>query len=88
MTGEVTTLYGEAPDQEMLTIIRGKVDLRPDGGLLVTEFEAGRAFQTDADGNLVWQYINRYDEDEVAEITEVRTYPADYFTVRDWSCPR
>ena len=33
-TGEITTLYGEAPDQEMLTIIRGKIDLRPEGRIL------------------------------------------------------
>lgn len=43
-------------------------------------------FETDAAGRTIWQYINRYDEDEVAEITESRIYPADYFTVSDWSC--
>ena len=30
--------------------------------------------------------MNRYDEDEVAEISEARVYPAAYFTVHDWAC--
>ena len=33
------------------------------------------------------EYINRYDEDEIAELTEARLYPADFFDVPDWSCP-
>lgn len=84
--GSLETLYGHRAGQEMLTIIRGKVDLTPGGGMMVTEFEAGRAFEVDAEGNLVWEYVNSYDDDTVAEITEVRAYPYDYFTVTDWNC--
>lgn len=85
-SGEVKTLYGEEAGQEMLTIVRGKVELTPRGGLLVTEFEGGRVFETDAEGNLVWEYINRYSAEEVAEVTEARAYPASYFTVASWDC--
>ena len=70
----------------MLSIIRGKHEPTRKGGLLVTEFEGGRVFETDASGRIIWEYINRYDEDEVAEITEARIYPANYFRVSDWSC--
>ena len=87
LTRRVKLLFGGAIGQEMLSIIRGKVDLTAGGGLLVTEFEAGRVFETDSRGNITWEYVNRYDEDEVAEITEARYYPEDYFQVRDWSCP-
>lgn len=86
-TGATTTAWGNRPGQEMLSVIRGKQEPQADGGFLVTEFEAGRAFETDADGRIVWEYINRYDESRVAEITEARSYPASYFTVSDWSCP-
>jgi hypothetical protein len=70
----------------MLSVIRGKHELTARGGLLITEFEGGRVFETDPSGRTIWEYINRYDADEVAEITEARIYPADYFTVSDWSC--
>lgn len=83
----VETLYGARPDQRLLSIIRGKVDLLAEGGLLITEFEGGRVIETDAKGETVWEYVNRYDESRVAEITEARLYPEGYFTVGDWSCP-
>ena len=85
-SGEVETIYGDEEGQEMLTIVRGKVELTPRDGLLITEFEGGRVFETDAEGNLVWEYINRYSEEEVAEVTEARVYPAGYFDVANWSC--
>ncbi|MEM7022433.1 MAG: arylsulfotransferase family protein [Pseudomonadota bacterium] len=87
MTGQTEIVYGMNPDQEMLSVIRGKHDLTPDGGLFITEFEAGRVFEVDAEGETVWEYINRYDDERVLEITEGRLYPGAYFEVDDWSCP-
>ena len=54
--------------------------------MLVNEFDAGRVFETDITGRIIWEYINRYDSDEVAEVNEARIYPASYFNVSDWSC--
>jgi hypothetical protein len=85
-TGAYRVVYGGKPGQEMLSVIRGKVELRPGGGLLISEFEAGRTFETNADGSTVWEFINRYDDDEVVEITGARLYPSDYFDVPSWSC--
>ncbi len=42
-------IYGEAEGQEMLTVVRGKVELTDGAGLLITEFEGGRVFETDAE---------------------------------------
>jgi hypothetical protein len=86
-TGRTEVVYGERVGQEFLSVIRGKHDLTPEGGLLITEFEAGRVFEVDAQGRIVWEYINRYDAEQVLEITEARLYPSSYFTVEDWSCP-
>lgn len=86
-TGRYTRVWGNRPGQQMLSVIRGKQEPRPGGGFLVTEFEAGRAFETDAEGKIIWEYLNRYDDTRVAEITEARSYPASYFTVQDWNCP-
>jgi len=79
--------YGGGAAEPFFSLVRGKLDPRPGGGVLITEFDAGRAFEVAADGTLLWEYINRYDEDRVLELTEARAYPADYFTVDDWSCP-
>jgi hypothetical protein len=86
VSGEHRIIYGNVSGQEMLSIIRGKHELTANGGLLVTEFEGGRVFETDSTGRIIWEYINRYDSDEVAEITEARVYPASYFSVSKWSC--
>ncbi len=86
-TGETKVTHGEREGQEFLTVVRGKHDFTPGGGVMITEFQAGRIFEVAANGEVVWEFVNRYDEDEVAELTEGRAYPASYFDVSDWSCP-
>jgi hypothetical protein len=86
-SGGYRVVFGGNKGEELFSIFRGKVDSTPSGGLIITEFEGGRAIETDRAGNIVWEYLNRYDADEVAEITEARVYPSTYFTVTDWSCP-
>jgi hypothetical protein len=85
-THRTKTLYGNAEGERFMSVIRGKQDPLPEGGLLITEFEAGRVFEVDAGGDTVWEYINRHDADHVAELTEARLYPRSYFTQTDWSC--
>ena len=70
----------------MHTNIRGKHQFLSGGRLLITEHEGGRVFEVNKEGRIIWEYINRYDSDEVAEITDARIYTADYFNVSDWSC--
>jgi hypothetical protein len=86
-TRESKVVYGGKPGQEFLSIVRGKVDVTPRGGLLITEAKGGRVRETDPDQKLVWEYVNRYSPEEVAELAEARIYPAGYFEVNDWSCP-
>ena len=85
-TDQYRIIYGSKKGQPMLSVIRGKHELIPNGGLLITEFQGGRVFETDAEGGIIWEYINRYSLDEIAEITEARLYPTSYFSVSDWSC--
>lgn len=86
-TGTADVVYGEQEGQEMLSVIRGKHQVLPDGGFFITEFEGGRALQVDKDGTITWEYVNRYDADRVSEISEARVYSDDYFIVSTWSCP-
>lgn len=79
-------LYGNKDKDNLLSILRGKQDILPNGNLLITEFEGGRVFEINSSGNIIWEYINRYNTHEVAEITEARVYPSSYFSGVDWSC--
>ena len=85
-SGKYKIVYGDKDKQPFISVIRGKHDLLPNNGLLITEHESGRAFEVDAKGNVIWQYINRYDENTVLALTEARMYPKQYFKVSDWSC--
>ena len=69
------------------TANRGQHQMLPSGGVLVAEADAGRALQLDAGGELVWEYINRRNRDQVAALLHAYLYPAGYFQVDDWSCP-
>ena len=66
---------------------KGQHQILPNGDVLVVEAEAGRVVQFSPEGEIVWEYINRFDESRVAQIQNAYVYPADYFQVDDWSCP-
>ncbi len=85
-TREVTVEYEAAPGRLWFTHVRGKQQILANGNALVTENEAGRVFEVTTAGDVVWEFVNRYDEDEVARISDAVRYPRDYFTV-SWECP-
>ncbi|QGY39212.1 hypothetical protein GM415_03425 [Pseudodesulfovibrio cashew] len=85
ITNESHVILGHETGVDFASKVRGKHQLTPSGGLFITEFEGGRVFETDKSGKIIWEYINRYDNDNVAEITEARVYPADYFEVKEWA---
>jgi hypothetical protein len=76
-TGETEVRFGQAPGQEMLSVIRGDHELLDDDGMLITEFDGGRVLQVDADGQVVWEYVNQVDEDSVGEVTNASLYTPD-----------
>lgn len=85
-TGVVKTVYGGTPDQPMYTHLRGVHQYLAGGNILITEDGGGRVLEVDARGEVVWEYVNRYDEESVARVSNAIRYPRDYFTVEDWSC--
>ena len=86
MTDEHKVLFGNKPGEEFLSIERGKLEATSDGGYLVTEFEGGRVFQINQSRQIIWEYINRYDNNFVGEITDAHIYPQSYFDSMDWVC--
>lgn len=77
--------YGREPGQSFFTGTRGKQQTLG-RHVLVTEANAGRAFEIDDAGRIVWEFVNRYDETHTALLTQAHRYPEHYFTVTDWSC--
>ena len=86
VTRETDVLFGQRPGQEMLSVIRGQHEILENDGMLITEFDAGRVLEVDPGGQIIWEYVNRYDDDVVGEITNAAIYPADYFQVEWKTC--
>jgi len=85
-TGAITVKFGGTPSQKMYTEIRGKHQYLSNENILITETEAGRVFEINRKNEVVWEYINRYDKDSAAIVTQAIRYPESYFTVNDWTC--
>ncbi len=86
-TDIATSLYGGRDGQRMYSPERGTHQRQPDGNILITEAQQGRAFEVTPQGETVWEYVNRYDADTVAWLHDAETYDPTFFTVTDWSCP-
>lgn len=82
----VEVLYGGNPRQPVFTHIRGKHQLLEGGNILLTEFAAGRIFEVDNAGDVVWEIFNRFDEQNVAEVSQATRYADGYFSVASWEC--
>jgi hypothetical protein len=86
-TGATWTVYPLKGQPRMFTRIMGAQQRLPNGNRLITESLAGRILEVDPYGNVVWEYIERYDDAYAALLQSAIRYPADYFKVTDWSCP-
>ena len=86
VTRQTEVLFGQKPGQEMLTVIRGQHELLEDGGMLIIEFDAGRVLEVNAGGDIVWDYVNEYDDEFVGEVTNAAVYPSGYFEVEFSAC--
>ncbi|MGE0813575.1 MAG: arylsulfotransferase family protein [Vicinamibacterales bacterium] len=87
VTGATNVVYGGSPDGYFYTPIRGKHEWLSNGNLLIVEANAGRVFEVAPDGEVVWEFLNRYDDRDAAVVYQARRYTEDYFTVSDWNCP-
>jgi hypothetical protein len=48
---------------------------------------AGRVFEINSKEEIVWEFINKYDDRSAAVVTQAIRYPNNYFQVTDWTCP-
>lgn len=85
-TGQSHVLYGGTPQHPLYSAYRGKHQVLANGNLLVVEANAGRVIEVTPEDDLVWEYVNRYDDRDAAVVYQAQRYPDGYFTVTDWSC--
>ena len=73
-----TVLYAASHAEFFHTAKMGWHQRLPNGNLLLVESEGGRAFEVDANNEIVWQFVNQLEGDVLGLITQVRRYPANY----------
>ncbi len=78
-TGRIETQYGAGAGQFFYTNTMGEKQQLPNGDLLISESNRGRAFEVDAQGTVVWSYVNRWKDGSVGQIAQATRYPAGYF---------
>ena len=85
-TGETRVVYEGTKERPFYSDEMGMVQHLPNGNFLVTEAKGGRAFEIDSNGQIVWEYMNRYDEKRIAQIEQASRLPNGFFSVKDWTC--
>jgi hypothetical protein len=78
MTRTVETIYKGTDRNTFYSSIAGKHQYLPNGNILIDEHDAGRVFEVTPAGDVVWSYVNRYDDDEVYVVTGGSRYPLYY----------
>jgi hypothetical protein len=85
-TGETEILYPRAGNERFFSRIMGTHQLLPNGNRLITESTAGRIFEVDANGDIVWEHVTQFDDSHAGLIESAIRYDTDYFSIKDWSC--
>jgi hypothetical protein len=85
-TRETRVLYPPSGANGFSTDIMGTHQLLANGNRLIAESMAGRVFEVDPNGQVVWEYVAPYDETHASVIEGAIRYGRDYFTVKDWRC--
>lgn len=83
----VSVFYGAEEGQAFFTNTQGKHQRLTNGNVLIAEYYGGRAFEITPDGEIVWEYVNRYDDERVARISGAMRYPPGYVDDAAWACP-
>lgn len=76
--GHIETVYAGSKEQPFFTAIMGKHQWLSNGNLLITESTVGRAFEIDASGRMVWEYVNVVGEGTVGLMDEAQRLPPAY----------
>ena len=86
-SGQVNVLLEGTKDMPFYSGTLGKHQLLPNGNLLIIEPMSGRAFEVTPERQIVWEFINRFDERRVAIMEQATRYPPEYGEFAAAACP-
>jgi arylsulfatase A-like enzyme len=79
LTGELAWIYQAAEPGEFFTFSCGSAQRLPNGNTLITESDAGRAFELTPDKEIIWEYVNPHragqNDELIATLFEVVRLP-------------
>jgi hypothetical protein len=85
-TGKTGIIYPLDGRQGFYSDILGSHELLANGNKLIVESRAGRVFEVNKEGDIVWEYVQPYDETHASLIATAQRVNKDYFTVDHWNC--
>jgi hypothetical protein len=86
-TREAKVVYAGSAASPFYSDKEGQHVYLDNGDLLISESMAGRIFEVDRDGEIVWEFINRYDDKQViAETHAYGRFTPRYFQSVDFAC--
>ncbi|MGJ5620575.1 arylsulfotransferase family protein [Sulfitobacter sp. MF3-043] len=85
-TNETSVVYGGQPETYFYSRERATHQMQPDDSILVTEAQGGRVFQVDSLDKIIWEWVNRYDDEHITWMHDASILPKSFFKVSDWSC--
>ena len=71
-------IYASDARNKFYSAYRGKHQILENGNILITESEAGHAFEATPDGRIAWSLVNKYDDRNVGWLMSATRYPMSY----------
>jgi len=85
-TGDYKVVLEGRDDFAFYTWIRGTHETLSNGNILVTESQAGRIFEIDREGALVWEFNNVFDSEQNGLVSRSMILPPAYFDAGVLDC--
>ena len=81
-------VYASDERNDFYSPYRGKHQQLENGNILITETDAGRVFEISPEGDIVWSFVNEWDEQSVGWVMQATRYPDSYASIADISCTK
>ena len=85
-TGRYQTLYATDTRNIFYTPYRGKHQVLGNGNILITETDSGRIFEVTPKGEVVWAFVNGWDDSQVGWLMKATRYPESFTAIGDITC--
>jgi hypothetical protein len=86
-TDQIRIVHPQEGQPGFYSRIFGTHQALSNGNIFVSEGLAGRVFEINSKGDIVWEYVSRYDDAHASVVEDAYRFDQDYFTVGDWNCP-